>query len=763
MGNLLRGDVNFHRAPVLHAKEMAATSALEILASSDMVTLENELSLGDELTCSIDAFSAPNASILHVNSSPRPNPFSRVTISDEANTSKALHISDLASACEASDGELFRMSDESEHLTVKTEDLVARSEATLLTPEFNVISFQEPEIATSELNVVHSEEVIVPNLFDPKEDNQDFKNEFTDERNLSSSEDSPSITVDNAVEIGQNIPSSSDYGNLHVFSDAIDVHSGSGIVFDPSKYEEIKPASKEMIFSAKSFGGSASSDSFLQGKVPLLWKSSTSALDFSPVNSVNKECFDQEKFSSLVQSTSQNQSDHDDGIKNSDIGLSRMQIHVTDQFDHDNSDSNSFEGSKEMKMEFLSDNGESESEAATVGLTKKHDGFESVEITHSNCDANNAHFVSDYQNIHIESITESRSYVSEGHQESVTLKSLSFDSYFTEGEAPSDPSLMDAHPNNTVEFAADTEEESSSLKSPSFDSYFDEDMASSTIDSKKSTGDKSSRTSSAVGSNFVDVPSAHEFLEKNGWPGGLRESFLLDIARCPLRYMILDDSKSMATTDGKCRIGDKIVKCSRWQELLDAVNFHAELSYQANLVTEFRFLNGSGPIVIDKTDGGRLELEQLRNLYDNAPSGGTPLCSHISEVVRQITDIKDQLHSRGHRVTLVVMTDGIPNDGDILSAMMPLRQLPVLIVVRLCTNDFRVVKYWNKIDRELEMENITILDDICGEADEIYSVNPWLTYGEPLHRAREFGAIELGHLDKTPLTKLELIQALTEM
>ena len=32
-----------------------------------------------------------------------------------------------------------------------------------------------------------------------------------------------------------------------------------------------------------------------------------------------------------------------------------------------------------------------------------------------------------------------------------------------------------------------------------------------------------------------------------------------------------------------------------------------------------------------------------------------------------------------------------------------------------------------------------VLDDERGEAQEIYAFNPWLTYGPPLHRAREFG------------------------
>jgi hypothetical protein len=89
--------------------------------------------------------------------------------------------------------------------------------------------------------------------------------------------------------------------------------------------------------------------------------------------------------------------------------------------------------------------------------------------------------------------------------------------------------------------------------------------------------------------------------------------------------------------------------------------------------------------------------------------------------------------------------------------MKPLHHLPVWVVVRLCTDNDNIVDYWNNIDGQLEL-NMDVLDDPLGEAKEIHSVNRWLTYGEPLHRLREFGvtAKELDLIDEALLSMEEM-------
>jgi hypothetical protein len=78
-------------------------------------------------------------------------------------------------------------------------------------------------------------------------------------------------------------------------------------------------------------------------------------------------------------------------------------------------------------------------------------------------------------------------------------------------------------------------------------------------------------------------------------------------------------------------------------------------------------------------------------------------------------------------------------------------------VVRLCTNDANVENYWARVDEQLEL-NIDVLDDLRGESSVVYQKNPWLTYGEPIQRLREFGLCvkEMDLLDERTVSPDEL-------
>jgi hypothetical protein len=200
------------------------------------------------------------------------------------------------------------------------------------------------------------------------------------------------------------------------------------------------------------------------------------------------------------------------------------------------------------------------------------------------------------------------------------------------------------------------------------------------------------------------------------------------------------------------------VKCSRWAELVNTLKFHSSLCRATCAPSEFRLLNVGSPIVVgipDRADHDRNQT--LMRLLDGSPGGGTPLCRHIREAIAEIQAQEGELRRRGQKALLVIATDGESSDGNVADAMRPLKNLPVWVIVRFCTDQDNIVDYWNRVDRELEL-SMDVVDDLLGEAREINKHNPWLTYGEPLQRLREFGLSvkELDLMDERPLSLEEL-------
>ncbi len=77
--------------------------------------------------------------------------------------------------------------------------------------------------------------------------------------------------------------------------------------------------------------------------------------------------------------------------------------------------------------------------------------------------------------------------------------------------------------------------------------------------------------------------------------------------------------------------------------------------------------------------------------------------------------------------------------------------------IRLCTDDPAVVRYWNSVDSQLDLD-MDVLDDATGEAVEVRSANPWMTYADPLQKLREFGVAlkEMDLVDEALLSREQM-------
>jgi len=186
---------------------------------------------------------------------------------------------------------------------------------------------------------------------------------------------------------------------------------------------------------------------------------------------------------------------------------------------------------------------------------------------------------------------------------------------------------------------------------------------------------------------------------------------------------------------------ERLVGCTRWAEVADAIEFHGELAAVLQAPTTFAFLNpprtGAQRVVVSSA----ANLPELRAAAASGPGGGTPLCEHVQAIAALIAADEARLRAAGQMVVLVIVSDGLPTDGDLAAAMQPLTKLPVWIVVRLCCDEERVIKFWAELDSQLELD-MDVLDDLKSEAEECSSLNQWFTYGVQLHRLREWGVHE---------------------
>jgi hypothetical protein len=231
-----------------------------------------------------------------------------------------------------------------------------------------------------------------------------------------------------------------------------------------------------------------------------------------------------------------------------------------------------------------------------------------------------------------------------------------------------------------------------------------------------------------------------------------------------LRIWVLDNSGSMIQYDGrklvetKKRNHIKWAVCSRWEELKECVHYHAQMAGLLQAPTKFLLLNAQSGRNLEQSFGvGELgpdmveeELESLfHTLSDTHPSGVTPLARHLRDIYQMILPMRDELRREGQQVVVCLATDGLPTDergytGERITADFErhlkklLHDLPVWMVVRLCTDEEPILAYYEKLDSQLEL-NLEVLDDFRDEAKEVHGYNPWLVYGLPLHRCREMG------------------------
>jgi len=266
----------------------------------------------------------------------------------------------------------------------------------------------------------------------------------------------------------------------------------------------------------------------------------------------------------------------------------------------------------------------------------------------------------------------------------------------------------------------------------------------------------------------LHMAQMREGMVQMGVPQGLAEQLAQDDHRIGKRVYLLDNSGSMRASDGNLLSDSGVSRpCTRWEEICAFAEDHARWNLALGTPCEFLLLNSLGRssgvapqegrdfVCVNKSAGD--EPGQLRSLdrllKENGPRGVTPIADRLEEIRLRLHAEAEELAKRQQMVFLTIATDGLPtspwsgestaeDQDQMVSALRRLgAELPVQLVIRLCTDDDSVVQFYNKIDDELEWP-LDVLDDFASEAKEISdNGNGWFTYTPMLHRIREAGTL----------------------
>lgn len=212
----------------------------------------------------------------------------------------------------------------------------------------------------------------------------------------------------------------------------------------------------------------------------------------------------------------------------------------------------------------------------------------------------------------------------------------------------------------------------------------------------------------------VDLGTLQQVLEEQGYTRGLVQALATNRQAFALSFWIVDNSGSMQTRDGHRIVEGKygaggaftFVECSRWTELQQTVEYHAQMAAVLHAPTTFRLLNDPGrvagpPSLSIAVAGGRQNpstVDQdlaiaLHTMTNAQPGGVTPLTQHILTIRETVRALQPQLHQNGTKVVIVLATDGLPTDTQgnsnptvkeqFVKSLRSLEGLPVWLVVRL--------------------------------------------------------------------------------
>jgi len=195
-----------------------------------------------------------------------------------------------------------------------------------------------------------------------------------------------------------------------------------------------------------------------------------------------------------------------------------------------------------------------------------------------------------------------------------------------------------------------------------------------------------------LGTNEVclDAASAAHYMAMGATPTFLKHVYYQNHGTA--RLYVVDNSRSTNAPGGTVFTpSNQAREVSVWDEIKQCVTEHARFNAVLGCPAQFALLNplGLAPVeVLTPADANTVSA-----LMRGDPRGGTPLVSRLKEMEPVVAE----LLTRAKKVVIVIVTDGVPEEGNESFVEQIKRMTTTLgavdVVLRICSDDNSVIDW----------------------------------------------------------------------
>lgn len=230
-----------------------------------------------------------------------------------------------------------------------------------------------------------------------------------------------------------------------------------------------------------------------------------------------------------------------------------------------------------------------------------------------------------------------------------------------------------------------------------------------------------------------------------GFTQPMQDYFVRKSSNIHMRYFMYCDNHAMDYMDAKRVVNNgrhiRVVNSTRWDELIESMNFHLETCQAGLMNSKFMKFNSHSYEVHSSMDSPPL----LSSKFKCRESRQSNFDSLVIFMYNELESVRGFLKKSQKIVTLTICTcftliSARPGTENVFRNLV--KNNPISVTIRVCTQDTSILEWWKNFNR-IHGLGMNIIAGYCDESVWVHSHNPWLCYTKAIHYMREFCMDEL--------------------